>query len=124
MSFEKEMEDREDPAYEGYMECMVTEVKPRDEEIEALSAKLSALKSRLPVNADGDVVLWGDEVWYWDPVENKPMGGKCHSFECLVGEGEFEIGVFVEVIDVTQDLYNSELFSTAESCRAAHEKGE
>lgn len=82
---------------------------------------LYVLKSRLPVNADGDVVLWGDEMWYWDKDERKPMVAKCHSFEMLAGESEFEIIIHVQELDVSFDIHNDELFTTAESCRAAHE---
>lgn len=77
--------------------------------------ELSSLKSRLPVNADGDVVLWGDEQW---TMEYQVFGFEFTSIRKT--DKGFELR--------EKGGHNwwpvESCHSTAESCRAANEKGE
>jgi hypothetical protein len=86
--------------------------------------ELKSLKSRLPVNADGDVVLWGDEVWMWDADSEKPIWGPVELITDHDGEdGKTEFMLTGHLPDEEID-FNSPAqytYSTAESCRAAHE---
>lgn len=82
-----------------------------------LAAELESIKSRLPVNADGDVPDIGEEQFIWDSSANKPVGFEVH--------GIIDRGDWWQFLD--GDDYGWETaacHSTAESCRAAHEKGE
>ena len=82
------------------------------EEMEKAVAELSSLKSRLPVNADGDVVLWGDTVYYSVNDEIKTLVAKVitpntEGTSWIISNGE-------------EFLYITDCHSTAESCRAAN----
>lgn len=78
------------------------------------SEELHSIKSRLPVNRDGDVVLNGDTVWIWQL--DKPVPIEVSDIRKSDGEWVTNEGFIAIVIKYT--------FSTAESCRAANEKGE
>ena len=80
-------------------------------------AELSSLKSRLPVNADGDVVLWGDEQFYIDSTDDSAVNS--FAVEEIVREGKtFGFLSMDDVLHMPSDCH-----STAESCRAAAEGG-
>ena len=101
-----------DIMYDSKEDCyMVPE--ERFEEMEKAVAELSSLKSRLPVNADGDVVLWGDEVWY-TLLDGTPCGIYAKEIE-LNQNGRFMVQDGWIRLDVEKELH-----STAESCRAAN----
>ncbi len=125
MSYEQEMEQREDPAYHAYQECMATEVKPRQERIEQLEAELATLKERLPKNADGDAVLWGDTVWFDD--EGKAIWGVVDTFEDIRDvdiKGEFNLLGWMPDEEIPFQSPNIYCYSTAESCRKSIEGSE
>lgn len=86
-----------------------------EQKLEVL-AELDSLKSRLPVNADGDVPDIGDEQWIWHE-NHGPSPTEIHGIRDD-GDGWYYIG--------PDDCGINPLtcHSTAESCRAAHEKGE
>ena len=89
--------------------------------------QLSSLKSRLPVNADGDVVLWGDEVWFMNPdmCPLDPEALVCEKVESIYhGKGYKEYNGDFTITCDTYEAGNLDFHSTAESCRAANEKGE
>lgn len=107
----------DDIMYDSKEDCyMVSE--ERLEEFEKAVTELESLKSRLPVNADGDYPNIGDKQWKWfrwpepgpEELEIRFISdwGKGWRFEFTNGMIEFA----------------STCHSTAESCRAAHEKGE
>jgi len=108
---------RKDPDQEHPYLCDY-ELQPTDEwsRIQQALKELEELKSRLPVNADGDVVLWGDTQY-------------CHK------HGEFQVTTISDeslhagcdgfyLNPFTKRVRIEESYSTAESCRAANEKGE
>jgi len=97
--------DRDDARQSADTQCQIRYMV--DEE-------LSSLKSRLPVNADGDVVLWGDEVWATDST-GEPFSIRVEEIE--FDKGEFWVNAGWRMIKLT------DCHSTAESC-AANEKGE
>lgn len=106
----------DDIMYDSKEDCyMVSE--ERLEEFEKAVAELESLKSRLPVNADGDVVLWGDEVWY-TLLDGTPCGIYAKEIE-LTPDGSFIVPDGWRMLDVQKELH-----STADTCRSAHEKGE
>lgn len=79
--------------------------------------KLSSLKPRLPVNADGDVPDIGDDIWEW--FEEHKCPGK-NSLKKLLKDKDG--WCYIDMYGIRrrpQDFH-----STAESCRAANEKGE
>lgn len=77
--------------------------------------QLESLKSRLPVNADGDVPDIGDKQWYWyDYPGSSPEE---LDIECIRDNGGgWEFGFTNGAWH-----FSSYCHSTAESCRAAHE---
>lgn len=102
----------DDIMYDSKEDCyMVSE--ERLEEFEKAVTDLESLKSRLPVNADGDVVLWGDEVWWYGPTPVNPASFVVAniSYDEENKSWRFNGG-------------NDKVYLSAKSCRAAHEKGE
>ena len=77
--------------------------------------ELSSLKSRLPVNADGDVVLWGDlQEYTYGQVARVEIIEKCpHPVNGIRDRWRFEF-------DNEDYDYADNCHSTAESCRAAN----
>ena len=82
---------------------------------------LSDLKSRLPVNADGDVVVLNDKVYFWSKAIEMPHELTVKGFRIEPYKGREEV---VFIITPSGRLCLSDCHSTAESCRAANEKGE
>lgn len=73
--------------------------------------ELESLKSRLPVNRDGDVPEVGDKQWFYDegPIE----------FEICIVANEGDGWSFLDSEEHWRST--SICHSSAESCRAAHE---
>jgi len=86
------------------------------EEMEKAVTELSSIKSRLPVNADGDVIQFRS-------IQYGMRNGNMRAITVMridaFGENEF---LMLDENDF--DFEAHELFSTAESCRAANGKGE
>lgn len=101
-------------SYQGDNEILVEENRRLYKWIKGLEKELESLKSRLPVNADGDVVLWGDEQFYIDSTDDSVV----NSFvveEIVREEKRFGFLSMDDVIHLPEDCH-----STAESCRKAH----
>lgn len=78
------------------------------EDAAAIKTELTYLKSRLPVNTDGDVVLWGDTVYYSVNGEIKTMVAKVitpntEGTSWIISNGE-------------EFLYITDCYSSSESC--------
>lgn len=75
------------------------------------------LKSRLPVNRDGDVPDIGDDIWEWFKEHECP--GK-NTLKKLIKDKDG--WAYIDMYGIRRRP--KDFHSTAESCRAAHEKGE
>ena len=79
--------------------------------------ELSSLKSRLPVNADGQEFFLNDQQWYWGSNAERC---ECEEVQAIENGDNYEKcnGDFMITMG-TISLGNKDLFSTAESCRKA-----
>lgn len=80
-----------------------------------VQAELTSLKSRLPKNADGDIVTPGDSQWIWRGGKTLPSDDPRIVYS--IGEESVDFGSNGGYCHI------SSCFSTAESCRAAAEGG-
>jgi len=94
---------------------------------EKSTEELTTLKERLPKNADGDVVLWGDEQW----IKRKAGPSKLY-FNNIKGcnyvtggvEDELTLHGWEEIEQWTMRGYSKDFYSTKESCRKSMEGSE
>lgn len=95
-------------------------------QLEALEQEHESLLSRLPKNADGDLVLWDDEQLSKEvDTEGAPYNGPVQ-VKCIALEDDGTFSFFVK------SIYDSEAFDTAatnlysihESCQSAQTEGE
>lgn len=87
-------------------------VKFRDNAVKSLES----LKSRLPVNADGDVIFVGS-TQYRHYHNGKIEKLKVIGISGLLPDGDTTDGFTIETKN--RNCINTELYSTSESCRAA-----
>lgn len=97
------------------------------ETIKLQGKQLTSLKSRLPKNADGDVIYDGMSTWVQD-YETGELSLKMidHIYknrdDSTRNKGDY-IVVFIGSTGREWEAYNLDCHSTAESCRAAAEGG-
>lgn len=94
-----------------FSEERLAEFEKARAERDELKAELERVKSRLPVNADGDVVLWGDTNFIFE--NGIVMDIQADKIIPYGGDWMIES-------DDGQTAYLEDCHSTAESCSAAN----
>jgi hypothetical protein len=107
-------------SYQGDNEILVEENRRLYKWINGLYKELSSIKSRLPKNADGDVIFIGS-TQYRHYHNGKIEELKVTGISGLLPDGDTTDGYTIGTKN--RNCINTELHSTAESCRAAAEGG-
>jgi hypothetical protein len=83
-----------------------------ESKLDQMSAELQSLKFRLPINRDGDMVLWGCDQYYI-LTNGDPCRITIRAID-IDSKGNFTVTDGWRVL-----IIKNELFSSAESCRTA-----
>jgi len=102
----------DDIMYDSKEDCYIVP-EERFEEMEKAVAELQSIKSRLPVNADGDVPKIGDKQHFITPFSVEPKSFIVHGIT-LTQDGWYYLN------EIGLEINPEHCHSTAESCRAAN----